>query len=63
MATYWHGYEEKLERAIRDAIAIDPVAGIHQLPETLSKRLDHSFDPRYIKRCVRQDDTSKSRPA
>jgi hypothetical protein len=50
MATYSHGYEENLKRAIRDAIAIDPVAGIHQLTETLSKRLDHSFDPRYIKR-------------
>jgi hypothetical protein len=50
MATYSHGYEENLKRAIRDAIAIDPIAGIHQLTETLSKRLDHSFDPRYIKR-------------
>lgn len=50
MATYSHGYEENLKRAIRDAIAIDPVAGIHQLTDTLSKRLDHSFDPRYIKK-------------
>jgi hypothetical protein len=50
MATYSHGYEENLKRAIRDAIAIDPIAGIHQLTDTLSKRLDHSFDPRYIKR-------------
>jgi hypothetical protein len=30
--------------------AIDPIAGIHQLTDTLSKRLNHSFDPRYIKR-------------
>ena len=43
-------YEENLNRAIRDAIAIDPVAGIHQLTDTLSKRLDHSFDLRYIKK-------------
>jgi hypothetical protein len=50
MATYSHGYEENLKRAIRDAVAIDPVAGIYQLTETLSKRLDHSFDARYIKR-------------
>jgi hypothetical protein len=50
MATYSHGYEENLKRAIRDAVALDPVAGIHQLTETLSKRLNHSFDPRYIKR-------------
>jgi hypothetical protein len=50
MATYSHGYEENLKGAIRDAIAIDPIAGIHQLTETLSKRLDHSIDPRYIKR-------------
>jgi len=50
MATYSRGYEENLKRAIRDAIAIDPVAGIHQLTDTLSKRLDNSFDPRYIKK-------------
>jgi hypothetical protein len=50
MATYSRGYEENLKRAIRDTIAIDPLAGIHQLTDTLSKRLDHSFDPRYIKR-------------
>jgi hypothetical protein len=50
MATYSHGYEENLKRAIRDAVALDPVAGIHQLTDTLSKRLNHSFDPRYIKK-------------
>jgi len=50
MATYSHGYEENLKRAIRDAVALDPIATIPQLTETLSKRLNHSFDPRYIKR-------------
>ena len=46
MASYSRGYEENLKRAIRDAIAIDLIAGIHQLTDTLSKRLNHSFDPR-----------------
>jgi hypothetical protein len=50
MATYSHGYEENLKRAIRDEVALDPIATFPQLTETLSKRLDHSFDPRYIKR-------------
>jgi hypothetical protein len=50
MATYSYGYEENLKRAIRDAVAIDPVAGIHQLTDMLSKRLNHTFDPRYIKK-------------
>ena len=50
MANYSHGYEENLKRAIRDALAVDPVAGIHQLTDTLSKRLNHSFDPRYFKK-------------
>jgi hypothetical protein len=34
MATYSHGYQENLERTIRDSIAIDPVADIHQLTDT-----------------------------
>ena len=50
MANYSHGYEENLKRAIRDALAVDPVAGIHQLTDTLPKRLNHSFDPRYFKK-------------
>jgi len=50
MASYSRGYEENLKRAIRDAIAIDLIAGIRQLTDTLSKRLNHSFDPRYNKR-------------
>jgi hypothetical protein len=39
MATYSHGYEKNLKRAIRDAMAIDPVATILQLTETLSEAL------------------------
>ncbi len=31
-------------------MALDPVATLPQLTETLSKRLNHSFDPRYFKK-------------
>jgi hypothetical protein len=43
-------YEDRLKREIRDALAIDPIATIPELTERLNKRLDHSFDPRYIRR-------------
>jgi hypothetical protein len=43
-------YEVRVRREIRDALAIDPIATIPELTERLNKRLDHSFDPRYIKR-------------
>lgn len=43
-------YEDRLKREIRDAIAIDPIATIPEITERLNKRLEHSFDPRYIKR-------------
>ena len=43
-------YQDRLKREIRDALAIDPIATIPELTERLNKRLDHSFDPRYIKR-------------
>jgi hypothetical protein len=39
-----------LKREIRDDIAIDPIATIPELTERLNKRLNHSFDPRHIKR-------------
>jgi len=50
MARYANTYEDRLRREIRDAIALDPIATIPELTERLSKRLDHSFDPRYIKK-------------
>jgi hypothetical protein len=43
-------YEVRVKREIRDAIAIDPIASIPELVERLNKRLNHSFDPRYIKK-------------
>jgi len=43
-------YEVRVKREIRDAIAIDPIATVPELTERLSKRLNHSFDPRYIKK-------------
>lgn len=43
-------YEIRIKREIRDAIAIDPIATVPELVERLNKRLDHSFDPRYIKK-------------
>jgi hypothetical protein len=50
MAKYSNGYEERLKREIRDAMAVDPIATLPALTETLNRRLNHSFDPRYIKR-------------
>jgi hypothetical protein len=43
-------YEIRVRREIRDALAIDPIASIPELTERLNKRLNHSFDPRYIKK-------------
>jgi hypothetical protein len=43
-------YEIRVRREIRDALAIDPIATIPELTERLNKRLNHSFDPRYIKK-------------
>ena len=43
-------YEVRVRREIRDALAIDPIATIPELTERLNKRLNHSFDPRYIKK-------------
>jgi hypothetical protein len=50
MGRYAPTYEDRLKREIRDAIALDPIATIRELTERLSKRLDHSFDPSYIKK-------------
>jgi hypothetical protein len=50
MGRFAPAYEERLKREIRDAIAIDPIATIPEITERLNKRLNHSFDPRYIKR-------------
>ena len=43
-------YALRVRREIRDALAIDPIATIPELTERLNKRLNHSFDPRYIKK-------------
>lgn len=50
MARYAPTYQDRLKREIRDAIAIDPIATIPEITERLNKRLNHSFDPRYIKK-------------
>jgi hypothetical protein len=50
MGRYAPTYEDRFKREIRDALAIDPISTIHEITERLSKRLDHSFDPRYIKK-------------
>jgi hypothetical protein len=50
MATYSSEYEENLRRTIRDLKALDPLITNIALTEKLSKRFNHSFDPRYIKR-------------
>ena len=43
-------YALRVRREIRDALAIDPIATIPELTERLNKRLNHTFDPRYIKK-------------
>jgi len=43
-------YEVRVRREIRDALAIDPIATIPELTQRLNERLNHSFDPRYIKK-------------
>jgi hypothetical protein len=43
-------YEDRLKREIRDVIAIDPIATIPEITERLNQRLNHSSDPRHIKR-------------
>jgi hypothetical protein len=50
MATYSSEYEENLRRVIRDLKAFDPLITNIALTEKLSKRFNHSFDPRFIKR-------------
>lgn len=43
-------YEDKIKRAIRDALAVDPLLTLSALVEHLNEKFEHSFDPRYIKR-------------
>jgi hypothetical protein len=43
-------YEDKIKRAIRDAMAVDPLLTVSALVEHLNEKFEHSFDPRYIKR-------------
>ena len=50
MVTYSDRYEENLKRATRDVLALDPVATIAKLIETLSQCRDHLVDPPYITR-------------
>ena len=50
MATKAPAYEEKIKRAIRDALAYDPLLTQNALIEQLNRRFDHSFDFRYIRR-------------
>src|SRR5277367_3863787 len=50
MATKAPAYEEKIKRAIRDALAYDPLITQNALIEQLNRRFDHSFDFRYIRR-------------
>ena len=50
MARYHPYFEEKLKRAIRDAIAIDPLMSKAALHRHLEEQFDHSFDLRFIGR-------------
>ena len=48
MAKFIPAIEEKIRRAIRDAMAIDPLMTQTALCEAVSKRLNHNFDRQYI---------------
>src|SRR5271163_3550011 len=50
MATKAPAYEEKIKRAIRDALAYDPLITQNALIEQLNRQFNHSFDFRYIRR-------------
>lgn len=41
-------YEEKVKRAIRDAMAIDPIMTQTALLDHLERKFKHSFDHRYV---------------
>ena len=43
-------FEDKIKRAIRDAMAFDPLITQSALIEYLNKKFNHSFDFRYIRR-------------
>jgi hypothetical protein len=43
-------FVETVKRAIRDAIAVDPLVTTVALVDHLNTKFEHSFDPRYIKR-------------
>jgi hypothetical protein len=43
-------YDDKIKRAIRDAVAVGPLLTLSALVEHLDDKFAHSFDPRYIKR-------------
>ena len=43
-------FEDKIKRAIRDAMASDPLITQSALIEYLNKKFTHSFDFRYIRR-------------
>src|ERR1700733_6320771 len=50
MAAKPAAYEEKIKRAIRDALAYDPLLTQNALIEQLNRQFNHSFDFRYIRR-------------
>lgn len=50
MANYGFEYQQNLRRIIRDMQANDPLITNNELTSKLSKKLNHSFDPRFIKK-------------
>lgn len=49
-----HQFEIEARRAIRDFVALDPLMSIRTLTESVSKKLNHSFDREYITRLYRK---------
>lgn len=47
-------FEDKIKRAIRDAMAYDPLMTQSGLIEHLNKKFDHSFSPQYVSRLLKK---------
>src|SRR5665213_2970940 len=50
MASRTQAFEDKIKRAIRDALAFDPLLSQNALRESLERKFSHHFDHRYIRK-------------
>jgi hypothetical protein len=54
MGAIAHDFEEKVKRAIRDAMAMDPLLTQGALIAYLNKKFNHSFDFRFVSRTAKE---------